>query len=123
MEKREEKRLNMQLRDVSALSFSFKNILRIDNLQGLSSLVKLQLDNNVIDKICNLEHLVGLCTSRRSSRPCRLDPAQSRCRPTWCGWIFLSTTFQRSRAWRGLPSSRTSRSTTTGSSRSTASTR
>lgn len=46
------------LRDVTAIGFSFKNILKISNLQGLDSLTKLQLDNNVIDKIVNLGHLV-----------------------------------------------------------------
>lgn len=43
-----------------ALSFSFQNILRIDNLNGLFSLVKLQLDNNIIEKIENIEHLTNL---------------------------------------------------------------
>lgn len=42
------------------MSFSFQNILRIDNLNGLYSLVKLQLDNNIIEKIENIEHLVNL---------------------------------------------------------------
>ena len=43
-----------------ALSFSFQNILRIDNLNGLYSLVKLQLDNNIIEKIENIGHLTNL---------------------------------------------------------------
>ena len=43
-----------------ALSFSFQNILKIDNLNGLYALVKLQLDNNIIEKIENIEHLTNL---------------------------------------------------------------
>ena len=58
MEKREEKRKTIMLRDVETLCFSFKNILRIDNFHGLNKLTKLQLDNNIIDKVCNLESLV-----------------------------------------------------------------
>jgi hypothetical protein len=58
VEKRDEKRRTIMLREVEAISFSFKNILRIDNLTGLDKLVKLQLDNNIIDKISNLGHLV-----------------------------------------------------------------
>lgn len=34
--------------------FSFRNILKIDNLIGLESLTKLQLDNNIIKKIENI---------------------------------------------------------------------
>jgi Leucine-rich repeat (LRR) protein len=45
---------------LQALSFSFKNILKIDNLQGLFALVKLQLDNNIIEKIENISHLTNL---------------------------------------------------------------
>ena len=40
--------------------FSFKHIVRIDNLHGLEKLVKLQLDNNMITKIENLDHLIHL---------------------------------------------------------------
>lgn len=46
--------------NVQALSFSFQNILKIDNLHGLYALVKLQLDNNIIEKIENIEHLTNL---------------------------------------------------------------
>lgn len=42
------------------MSFSFQNILRIDNLNGLFSLVKLQLDNNIIERIENIGHLTNL---------------------------------------------------------------
>ena len=37
--------------------FSYKNILKIDNLVGFDKLVKLQLDNNIIETIENLDHL------------------------------------------------------------------
>ena len=42
------------------MTFSFQNILKIDNLHGLLSLVKLQLDNNIIEKIENISHLTNL---------------------------------------------------------------
>lgn len=45
---------------MQALSFSFQNILKVDNLDGLFSLVKLQLDNNIIEKIENISHLTNL---------------------------------------------------------------
>ena len=54
----EDKRATMQFREIEHLAFSFKNILKIENLQGLDSLVKLQLDNNIIQKIEHLDHLV-----------------------------------------------------------------
>ena len=37
--------------EVSCLIFSFKNVLKIDNLIGFERLVKLQLDNNIIEKV------------------------------------------------------------------------
>lgn len=42
------------------LKLSFRNILKIDNLQGFQALTKLCLDNNVIESICNLDHLIEL---------------------------------------------------------------
>ncbi|NXR93083.1 DRC3 protein, partial [Hypocryptadius cinnamomeus] len=45
---------------VTELQFSFKNILQISNLWPLENLTKLQLDNNVIEKIEGLESLVHL---------------------------------------------------------------
>ena len=39
---------------------SYQNILKIDNLVGFDKLVKLQLDNNIIEKIENLGHLTSL---------------------------------------------------------------
>ena len=44
----------------TVLRMSFKNIRRIDNLQGFEGLTTLCLDNNVIDKIGNISHLVNL---------------------------------------------------------------
>ncbi|XP_039588212.1 dynein regulatory complex subunit 3 [Passer montanus] len=45
---------------VTEIQFSFKNILQINNLWPLENLTKLQLDNNVIEKIEGLESLVHL---------------------------------------------------------------
>ena len=42
------------------LRLSFKEIRCIDNLVGLNKLTKLCLDNNVIEKIENLDSLVNL---------------------------------------------------------------
>ncbi|NWH39292.1 DRC3 protein, partial [Chloropsis hardwickii] len=53
-----EESLNVKV--VTELQFSFKNILQIDNLWPLENLTKLQLDNNVIEKIEGLESLVHL---------------------------------------------------------------
>lgn len=44
---------------MEAAAFSFKNLSRISNLWGLDKLCKLQLDNNRIEKIENLGHLVS----------------------------------------------------------------
>lgn len=41
------------------LALSFRSLARIQNLRGLDSLVKLQLDNNRIERIEGLSHLVG----------------------------------------------------------------
>jgi len=46
--------------EVKCLSFSYRDILGINNLVGLDQLVKLKLDNNKIWKIQNLGHLVNL---------------------------------------------------------------
>lgn len=42
------------------LSMSFKNIGRIENLVGFNQLIKLCLDNNLIEEIINLSHLKAL---------------------------------------------------------------
>ena len=44
----------------SELVLSFKNIGRIENLVGFHNLAKLCLDNNLIEEIINLDHLVHL---------------------------------------------------------------
>lgn len=50
----------MYFKDITVLSLSYKNILKIQNLDGLFYLEKLQLDNNLIERIENLDHLVNL---------------------------------------------------------------
>jgi len=47
-------------RDVKCLLLSYQNILKIDNLVGFDRVVKLQLDNNIIEKIEHLGHLTSL---------------------------------------------------------------
>ena len=48
------------LKKTYALSFYFTDILKIDNLWEFTKLTKLQLDNNIIEKIEGLESLVNL---------------------------------------------------------------
>jgi Leucine-rich repeat (LRR) protein len=47
-------------RDVRCMLLSYKNVLKIDNLVGFEKLIKLQLDNNIIERIENLGHLTSL---------------------------------------------------------------
>eukprot|EP00877_Chromochloris_zofingiensis_P000606 jgi/Chrzof1/10546/Cz05g02220.t1 len=56
----EDKKQSIPFKEVESLAFSFKNLARIDSLQGLDKLVKLQLDNNHIPKIENIKHLTNL---------------------------------------------------------------
>jgi len=42
---------DMPLWELTHLSLSYKNIIEIDNLQGMDRLQKLQLDNNIICRI------------------------------------------------------------------------
>ncbi|NWR22462.1 DRC3 protein, partial [Emberiza fucata] len=51
---------SIDVKVVTEIQFSFKNILQIANLWPLENLTKLQLDNNVIEKIEGLESLVHL---------------------------------------------------------------
>lgn len=51
---------DMPLWELTHLSLSYKNIIEIDNLQGMDRLQKLQLDNNIICRIQGLDHLVNL---------------------------------------------------------------
>ena len=46
--------------EATCLCLSFRNILKIGNLQGFQALRKLCLDNNIIKSIDNLDHLVNL---------------------------------------------------------------
>lgn len=46
--------------DVLSLRLDYKNVLKIDNLWCFKSLTKLQLDNNIIENIEGLDHLVNL---------------------------------------------------------------
>ncbi|XP_067008571.2 dynein regulatory complex subunit 3 [Anabrus simplex] len=48
------------LEEVTAIRIEFLNILKIDHLWMLTSLVKLQIGNNIIEKIENLDSLVNL---------------------------------------------------------------
>lgn len=45
---------------VETLTLSFKRIAKIENLIGFERLIKLCLDNNNIEEICNLSHLTSL---------------------------------------------------------------
>ena len=45
---------------IGELSLSFRDIYKIDHLRGFENLVKLRLDNNLIEHIENLSHLVNL---------------------------------------------------------------
>mmetsp|Transcript_13763 Transcript_13763/g.29764 ORF Transcript_13763/g.29764 Transcript_13763/m.29764 type:complete len:277 (-) Transcript_13763:1483-2313(-) len=50
----------IRFEEVQCLRLSYKNLLRIDNLVGLKCIHTLCLDNNVIEEIENLGHLVNL---------------------------------------------------------------
>ena len=56
----EAKKDTIPFREARALLLSYQNILKIDNLVGFDKLIKLQLDNNIIEKIENLGHLTNL---------------------------------------------------------------
>jgi len=45
---------------IKVLVFSYRNIIKIQNLMGLENLETLRLDNNLIEKIENLDHLKNL---------------------------------------------------------------
>lgn len=51
---------NISIYNCVELALSFKKILKIANLDNLTSLQKLKLDNNMIMKIEHLDHLVQL---------------------------------------------------------------
>ncbi len=50
----------MSLAQVQSLAINFQSIGSISNLQGLTNLTKLALDNNGISKIENIGHLVSI---------------------------------------------------------------
>jgi len=50
----------MDFTTIGELSLSFRDIYKIDHLRGFESLVRLRLDNNLIESIENLGHLVNL---------------------------------------------------------------
>ena len=52
--------MDVDFEEIEVLSLSFKNLSRIDNLNGLKTLTTLKLDNNIISTIENLDHLVNL---------------------------------------------------------------
>ncbi|BFZ17183.1 hypothetical protein BsWGS_20222 [Bradybaena similaris] len=54
------KKEGYKFKDVLSLRLDFRNILHIDNLWEFTSLTKLQLDNNIIEKIEGLDLLVNL---------------------------------------------------------------
>jgi Leucine-rich repeat (LRR) protein len=70
------KRASMPFREVQELMFSYRDLVRIDNLLGLDKLTKLNLDCNRITKIENLSHLVRFVGT--SSASCNLT-ASSYC--------------------------------------------
>jgi hypothetical protein len=48
------------VQEATELRLSFRNIFRIDNLEGFEKLTTLCLDNNIIEDIVNLSHLVNV---------------------------------------------------------------
>ena len=63
------------LQQVKTLLLSYQNILKINNLVGFDKLVKLQLDNNIIEKIEHLSQLTCVhsrsrCASHARRVPC-----------------------------------------------------
>lgn len=58
-----EKKRTMKFSDVDVLAFSYKELVKIENLAGFDNLTKLKLDCNRITTIEGLSHLVrmGIC--------------------------------------------------------------
>jgi hypothetical protein len=57
----EQKKRELPFGQAECLALSFRRLARISNLSGLNSLCKLQLDNNRLQAIENLGHLVCVC--------------------------------------------------------------
>lgn len=70
----EDKKRELAFEQVEIAAFSFRGLASINNLWGLDKLVKLQLDNNRIQRIENLGHLVrqscraAACSSQHTAR-------------------------------------------------------
>lgn len=73
-----EKKKIMKFLDVDVLAFSYKDLVKIENLTGFDSLTKLKLDCNRIAEIEGLGHLV--CSA--SLFICSNGPFWSLCKPT-----------------------------------------
>jgi Leucine-rich repeat (LRR) protein len=56
----EDKRNTIKFKDIMSLSLEFCNLRKIENLNSLQAITKLQLCNNVFTKIEGLSHLVNL---------------------------------------------------------------
>ncbi len=52
--------IDFLLKTATTLRLEFRLILKVENLQGLLSLRRLFLDNNLIERICGIDHLVHL---------------------------------------------------------------
>jgi hypothetical protein len=74
----EQKRLSCPHEKMGHLRLSFQSLARIQNLRGLEGLVKLQLDNNRIERMENLSHLVsGLAVLAGQGAACRAAAGSS----------------------------------------------
>ena len=60
----DERRAELRFGRVSGLRLSFRNLVHVDNLQGLTSLRTLQLHNNALTRLENLDHLVRRACSK-----------------------------------------------------------
>lgn len=61
--------------EATTLRLSYKNVLKIDNLQGFSRLTKLCLDNNIIESIRQVRYRPSL-----SSKPSFVAQMYNTCR-------------------------------------------
>jgi hypothetical protein len=70
------RRAQLRFGKAAALRLSFRSLVRVDNLQGLTALAVLQLDNNALTRLENLDHLVR---ARAAAAP--LPARGPHCRP------------------------------------------
>ena len=97
------KRASMPFRDVVELIFSYRDLVRIDNLFGLDKLTKLKLDCNRVTCIENLSHLVRCpvsCTDPRQRCRSQSQCMQPRRGLTRTFLLSLSSGFRPSRCFR-----------------------